>query len=380
MAKKQKYLGKVKRKDMLAGLEEAYELADRKDYDGAVELLADKYRIGPDTKDPQGCNILFYVFEYYDYNPEKGKKLFNLFDALVKAGADPNCLDKYQTNILYHAANSRKPELCQLALDYGVDPNVISLFGDTPLDRSLKEYLNENFPECNSALLRGGAAPLLPRQAVERQSFEEALVAHSEYVMPENPEEERLRKAYRQTMEQLRIERGEKQEFPDRYQAKDGILYENGGKKLVRIMRNYPSDEVVIPEDVEEIAEGAFSCCFSIKSIVMPQSLVSIESFAFYYCASLDSVVVPERVTTLSRNSFAGCLDLQSVVLPDNLATISDYAFDCCPSLQRIVIPGSVAKIFSSAFVRCPSLTLQVQKGSYAEAFAKDHDIPYQLY
>ena len=387
MSAKQKCLAKVKLKDMIAGLEDAYELVDREEYEAAIELLAIKHRIGLDTKTPKGRNLLFLVLEDQYNNREKGKNFFKFFETLVKAGADPYCLDKYQFNLLHIAGIRRSPEQCQLLLNYGVDPNALSCDGYLPLDYSLRGYLNENMPECLSVLLHGGTDPSLPRRNAflpddgdQTFNLEKWIISRSEQMKPERPEEERLRKAYYRTVEQLRAEKGETLAFPDIYEAEDGFLFTNGRKKLVRILRNSSLDRVVIPDGVEVIADGAFSCCFTIKSIVLPQSLVSIEPFAFYYCTSLESVVIPKRVTNLFFRSFAGCLDLQSVVLPDNLATISDHAFDCCPSLRRIVIPGNVAKIFSSAFAHCPSLTLQVQKGSYAEAFAKDHDIPYQLY
>ena len=344
-------------------------------------LLADKYRIGPNTKNPKGRNPLFLVLEYYYHNQEKGKKIFKFIETLIKAGADPNCQDKYQLTLLHFAVLYGSPELCQLLLNNGANPNILSEEDSTPLDYSIEYYENENFPECLSILLLGGADPFLPHDD-ELYNFENFLVERSEEEMPEHPEEERLRKAYYRAMEQLRIEieKGEKGR-PSSYQAKNGILYAEGGKKLIRILRDNLSDKIIIPEGVEEIAEGAFSCCFSIKSISMPKSLVSIGSFAFYYCTSLEEVDVPVNVTSLGISAFGGCQNLKKVILPDSLKTIPSSLFEYCSSLESLVIPEGITDIYdTSAFSYCPSLTLQVKKGSYAEAFAKDHDIPYQLY
>ena len=381
MQGKQKFLDKVKLKDMIAGLHEAYELVDREDYDGAIALLADKYRIGPNTKNPKGRNPLFLVLEYYDWNQKKGKKIFKFIESLIRSGADPNCQDKYQLTLLHFATLRRSPELCQLLLNNGANPNVLSEGDLTPLDYSIEYYVNDNFPECLSVLLLGGADPCLPHSR-QTYNFEKQLVEHSERENPEHPEEDRLRKAYRRSMDQLKMESGEEGELSNKYSVKDGILYANDGKKLVRIMRDYPSEEIVIPEGVEEIIEGAFSCCFSIKSISMPMSLVSIEPFAFYYCTSLEEIIVPQNVTSIGRSAFQGCHVLKLVVLPDGLKTIPARLFSYCSSLESVVIPEGITNTYDEAytFLDCPLLKLQVKKGSYAEAFAKENNIPYQLY
>ena len=57
----QECLKKVRLKDMIEGEHEALTLVERNNYDGAIKLLADKYRIGPNTKNPKGRNILFIV-------------------------------------------------------------------------------------------------------------------------------------------------------------------------------------------------------------------------------------------------------------------------------------------------------------------------------
>ncbi|MBP5622587.1 MAG: leucine-rich repeat protein [Thermoguttaceae bacterium] len=383
MKEKQKCLGKVKLGDMIAGLQEAYELVDREDYEGAINLLADKYRIGPNTKNPKGRNPLFLVLEYYDGAMVKGRKIFRFIEALLEAGADVNCRDKYQLNLLHFAALRRCPEICQFLLDKGADPDVLAQDDHSPLDYSVKYYINECFPECLSVLLRGGADPCLPH---DRSS---SYVGSWEKFFPEgfNPEEdevERLKRAYCRAREQLRIEKGEKQAFPEVYEAKDGMLYADGGKKLIRLLRNYPSNEVVIPESVEVIAEGAFSCCFSITSVVIPESVTSIEPFAFHFCTSLKSITIPKGIITLNNGSFAGCWDLETVALPENLKKIENGVFICCPSLKNVILPKSVTLMNEAAFFLCPSLTLTAPKDSYAEEYvkrvAKNYGIPYQLY
>ncbi len=380
MKEQQKYLGKVKLKDMIAGLHEAYEFVDQENYEAAINLLAHKYRIGPNTKNPKGRNPLFLVLEYYDWNQKKGKKIFKFIESLIRAGADPNCQDKYQLTLLHFATLRRSPELCQLLLNNGANPNVLSEDDLTPLDYSVRYYVNHLFPECLSVLLRGGANPCLPHSN-QTYNFEKQLVERSERERPEHPEEERLRKAYRRSMDQLKMESGEGGELSNKYSVKDGILYANDGKKLVRIMRDYPSEEIVIPEGVEEIIEGAFSCEFSIRSVSIPESVVSIGPFAFYYCMSLEEVVVPRNVTTIGPSAFCGCHELKSAVLPNRLKKIESSVFNYCPSLETLIIPESVNDIFNtSSFSICPLLKLQVKKGSYAEAYAKENNIPYQLY
>lgn len=100
----------------------------------------------------------------------------------------------------------------------------------------------------------------------------------------------------------------------------------------------------VIPPNISEIGEYAFSCSANLQNITIPEGITTIKECAFYkcpalkyvglpstlgyfeghthfgYCVSLDSVMIPRKVKGLPNDIFMGCASLQSVVVePDNV-------------------------------------------------------------
>ena len=113
---------------------------------------------------------------------------------------------------------------------------------------------------------------------------------------------------------------------------------------------------VVIPEGVTSIGASAFSYCSSLTSVVIPEGVTSIGVRALYDCSSLTSVVIPEGVTSIGRQAFYYCQSLTSVVIPEGVTYIGDSAFSGCSSLASVVIPEGVTSIGASAFSDCSSL------------------------
>ena len=69
------------------------------------------------------------------------------------------------------------------------------------------------------------------------------------------------------------------------------------------LMRNKSIEEVVLPEGLTRICEGAFRGCTALSSIVMPESLQEIQAGAFS-CTNVKSLYVP-----------AACVDIQEGAL-----------------------------------------------------------------
>lgn len=129
--------------------------------------------------------------------------------------------------------------------------------------------------------------------------------------------------------------------------------------------------DLVIPETVTEISQGAFYGIESIKTITLPflgsdkdgtksvkfayifafkerydvpESLkkviitngTEIGDSAFYYCSHIEEIILPDNITEIGDNAFYGCSSLIEVTIPDTLISLGDSAFANCSRLERI--------------------------------------------
>ena len=113
---------------------------------------------------------------------------------------------------------------------------------------------------------------------------------------------------------------------------------------------------VTIPDSVTSIGSSAFYECTSLASITIPDSVTSIDWYAFEGCISLTSITIPNSVTSICFCAFSGCISLTSVTIPDSVTSIGDYAFSDCTDLTSVTIPDSVTSIGDGAFSCCYSL------------------------
>ena len=115
--------------------------------------------------------------------------------------------------------------------------------------------------------------------------------------------------------------------------------------------------ELVIPDDVTTIGDGAFMRCESLTEIFMPASVTTIGRETFFGCTSLTDVTFGEnsQLTTIGYYAFGYCSNLTSVTFGENsqLAAIGNYAFRYCYSLTSITIPANVTTIGNYAFDGC---------------------------
>ena len=131
------------------------------------------------------------------------------------------------------------------------------------------------------------------------------------------------------------------------FRIKNGMLMEYTGR----------DKNVVIPDSVTSIVDGAFICCSSLRSISIPDSVTSIRKDAFSGCSNLRSISIPDSVIYIRDSAFSGCSSLKSISIPDGVTSIGDSAFSWCSSLRSISIPDSVTSIGDGTFAGCRSLT-----------------------
>lgn len=123
---------------------------------------------------------------------------------------------------------------------------------------------------------------------------------------------------------------------------------------------------VVIPDSVTSIGDGAFKECADLKSVTIPNGVTIIENSVFEGCESLESVTIPESVSEIG-GAFNGCISLKSASIPDGVESMGYGVFFHCEKLTEVTIPGSVTSIAGLAFSRCSGLTDVYYEGTKAQ-------------
>ena len=120
------------------------------------------------------------------------------------------------------------------------------------------------------------------------------------------------------------------------FEIENGVLTEYQGEDV----------DVIVPEGVREIGEGAFWRC-DVESVRLPQGIRAIRSGAFMNCRSLRRINLPESVRTIETEAFHGS-GLRAIRLPEGLKRIEADCFSGT-ELTEIVIPEGVRVIKSGS-------------------------------
>ena len=189
----------------------------------------------------------------------------------------------------------------------------------------------------------------------------------------------------------------------------NGCLIDKQNHKLIAFLSD--QEQVVLPDGLTHIGDGAFSKCENLYAIILPDDLTHIGDRAFYDCEKLTTITLPNGLTHIGSEAFEscsnltaitlptslkqigkaafsvtrirnvichspyftfsnGCLidiknhkllaflsDLQHAILPDGLTHIGTDAFQCCVNLTAITLPSSLTHIGNGAFWGCENLT-----------------------
>ena len=124
------------------------------------------------------------------------------------------------------------------------------------------------------------------------------------------------------------------------------------------VLKQYvgPGGEVVIPEGVRCIGQGAFRGCTQVTGIAIPESVKSIKKWAFWDCRSLTAIELPASIEQVGQNLLKGCRMLRKVSIPEGITRIEEFAFEDCVSLETVSFPDSLLGIDKGAFKSCRML------------------------
>lgn len=119
--------------------------------------------------------------------------------------------------------------------------------------------------------------------------------------------------------------------------------------------------QIHIPAAVTQIGDTAFAKCAKLADITVAAEnpvyaavdnmlLTKDMTTLLGVGGAAEQVMVPESVTALANGAFEGCTALTAVMLPERLVTIDDYAFSYCTALKSLSIPAGVTAIGSEPF------------------------------
>ena len=131
--------------------------------------------------------------------------------------------------------------------------------------------------------------------------------------------------------------------------------------------------EVVIPNSVTLIDEGAFNNCFELTDLTISNGVASIGDFAFYKCKSLTEITIPNSVTEIGHSAFQLCERVTELTIGNRVSKIDICAFYDCNNIKTVNCYAQVPPtIYESTFTvyENDNVTLHVQEGC-KEAYEK---------
>lgn len=114
--------------------------------------------------------------------------------------------------------------------------------------------------------------------------------------------------------------------------------------------------DIVIPNKVSYICDGAFKECAELRSVTMSDRVTYIGRAAFERCKKLKRVRLSEKLKAINEYMFAECSQLEEVGIPESVIAIKKGAFDHCLSLKSVELPEGLMKLGGGAFGHCTSL------------------------
>lgn len=174
-------------------------------------------------------------------------------------------------------------------------------------------------------------------------------------------------------------------EYNDRY-------YYTTNNVIGKYMFSYTNlRNIILPESVTLIDEGAFENCDSLTSISVGKGITSIGKDAFWGCNKLANVyiedlsawcktrlydensnpmlwgdanlylnnnlitelTIPNDIIKVSAWAFIGCKSITKINIPAHVTLIGEETFRSCENLTSIVIPDNVTEIHHGAFEYC---------------------------
>ncbi len=127
------------------------------------------------------------------------------------------------------------------------------------------------------------------------------------------------------------------------YKEEGQVIYSKDGRMLITCP---VAGSVTIPSTVIEIADYAFYYNDNLKQIVIPQSVAEIGEGAFGNCGQLSKVSVEgEGLQRIGTHCFRSDDKLSVITVPDSVKSVGAFAFAYCNNLKHIYFQGDAPEI-----------------------------------
>lgn len=149
-----------------------------------------------------------------------------------------------------------------------------------------------------------------------------------------------------------------------KYHSAGDCLIETESNTLILGCKNS-----IIPNDgsVVSIGDTAFCNCYGLTTIMIPDSITSIGECAFHGCSSLKSIKIGNGVEIIDEKMFKNCGELTAIELGDKLTNFkrSYEVFTDCKSLESITVSSGNKKYHSAGncLIETESKTLMLGGG-----------------
>lgn len=112
---------------------------------------------------------------------------------------------------------------------------------------------------------------------------------------------------------------------------KDNVLYKDSSMAI--IIAGLPNaKDVIISNNVIEIAVGAFKYCKNLRSVSIPESIKEIPDEAFMY-SSLRAIELPDVLSVIGKQAFAFC-NIKYLHIPSKVKSIGVSAFSRIDTIE----------------------------------------------
>ncbi|MBR7032103.1 MAG: S-layer homology domain-containing protein, partial [Clostridia bacterium] len=144
---------------------------------------------------------------------------------------------------------------------------------------------------------------------------------------------------------------------------------------------NTTLESITLPASLRSISEGAFYGCINLDrvnitdvsawcNVSFDENPLKIAGNLYLNGELVTDLVIPDGVASVANGAFSGCTSITSVRIPDSTVDIGYRSFADCRNLRNLTIGNGLQNITESAFLGCDGLN-RVRVRMYEKDWSK---------